>query len=68
MKRFLLSIVLLVAVIGGGRLLLDWLIGPAHTLSVAALPVEDTFGSGKAAPDTACDSITAPALEHDSID
>lgn len=66
MKRFLLSIVLLVAVIGGGRLLLDWLIGPAHTLSVAALPVEDTFG--KAAPDTACDSITASALEHDSID
>ena len=66
MKRFLLSIVLLVAVIGGGRLLLDWLIGPAHTLSVAALPVEDT--GGKAAPDTACDSITAPALEHDSID
>ena len=67
MKRFLLSIVLLVAVIGGGRLLLDWLIGPAHTLSVAALPVEDTFGSGTPA-DTACDSITVPALEHDSID
>ncbi|MGN0205831.1 MAG: hypothetical protein ACI4BC_01180 [Muribaculaceae bacterium] len=65
MKRFLLSIVLLAVVIGGGRLLLDWLIGPAHTLSVAALPVEDTFG--KAAHDTAADSITAPALERDSI-
>lgn len=59
MKRFLLSVVLLAALIVGGPKLLDLIVGPAQTLSVRALPVAEI---GEDAADT--DSLIVDSINE----